>query len=99
MFFASWPTSLGSLIVLPVNQKWLTSLQARLASTRRGGTFSLIAQALSAIVALSFVVISAFRASLGQTLVVLQISAGDLWMWLVILSIFYAFSFGIIANR
>lgn len=77
---AGW---LSSLIVLPENDDWWTRLRASLRSTRRGVTFSLVAQVLSAIIAWLFVVISAFRASLGDSSVALQISAGSLWIWLV----------------
>lgn len=74
---------LSSLAVIPENIEWWSRLHARLRSTRRGVTFSLVAQILSAAIAWLFTVIASFLASLGDTAVALQISAGSIWVWLV----------------
>ncbi|KAF2732487.1 hypothetical protein EJ04DRAFT_496825 [Polyplosphaeria fusca] len=74
---------LSSLIVGPKNQPWWRSLKGRLSRTRRGVTFSLIAQILAALVAWLFTVASAFLESRGDRVVANQLSSGTLWLWLV----------------
>lgn len=74
---------LSSLIVSPKNQAWWRNLKRRLMRTRRGVTFSLVAQILAAGVAWLFTVASGFIASRGDRVVANQLSSGTLWMWLI----------------
>ena len=74
---------LSSLIVSPNNRKWWKGMQKRLESTRRGVTFSLVAQGSFAVIAWIFIIASAFVASLGSIPTALQVSAGSLWVWMV----------------
>lgn len=72
-----------SLVVVPENDQWWTSLETKLRNTRRGRTLSLIFQLVAAIVAWLFTIIAAFVASLGNITTALQISAGSIWIWMV----------------
>ncbi|KAF2202003.1 hypothetical protein GQ43DRAFT_13404 [Delitschia confertaspora ATCC 74209] len=74
---------LSSLIVGPKNQEWWGNLKKRLMRTRRGVTFSLVAQLLAAGLAWLFTVASAFLDSRGDRTVANQLSSGTLWLWLI----------------
>lgn len=74
---------LSSLIVGPKNQAWWRNVQRRLIRTRRGVTFSLVAQILAAGIAWLFTVTSAFIESRGDRVVANQLSSGTLWLWLI----------------
>ncbi|KAF2117030.1 hypothetical protein BDV96DRAFT_644465 [Lophiotrema nucula] len=74
---------LSSLIVSPKNQAWWRSLKRRLTRTRRGVTFSLVAQILAAAVAWLFTIASGFIESRGDRVVANQLSSGTLWVWLI----------------
>lgn len=74
---------LSSLIVNPKNQAWWRSLKSRLVRSRRGVTFSLVAQILAAGIAWLFTVASGFIASRGDRIAANQLSSGTLWMWLI----------------
>ena len=74
---------LSSLLVSPANRIWWERMMTRLKDTRRGVTFSLVAQGSFAAIAWIFVIVSAFIASLGLVSVALQIAAGSLWVWMV----------------
>ncbi|KAF2192980.1 hypothetical protein K469DRAFT_714999 [Zopfia rhizophila CBS 207.26] len=74
---------LSSLVVVPKNQRWWRGVQRRLRRTRRGVTFSLVAQILVAGVAWLFTVSSEFVASRGDRVVATQLSSGSLWLWLI----------------
>jgi hypothetical protein len=73
---------LSSLLVAPKNQTWWRNVQRRLRTTRRGVTFSLVAQILAAAIAWLFTVSSAFITT-GDIVVANQLSSGSLWAWLV----------------
>lgn len=74
---------LSSLLVAPENQTWWRNVQRRLIRTRRGVTFSLVAQVLAAAIAWLFTVSSSFVTSTGDIVVAYQLSSGSLWTWLV----------------
>lgn len=74
---------LASLVVLPQNQHWWKSLAERLEHSRRGVTFSLVAQILLAAFVWLFTIISSFAAAFGDSTTALQIAAATLWIWLV----------------
>lgn len=74
---------LSSLVVIPDNSSWWTGVEDRLKSTRRGVTYSLVAQLLFAAIAYLFTVIVSFETALGDPTTALQISSGSLWIWLV----------------
>jgi hypothetical protein len=74
---------LSSLIVGPKNQVWWRNLQSNLKRTRRGVTFSLVAQILAAGVAWLFTVSSIFLKSRGDRIVANHLSSGIMWLWLV----------------
>ncbi|KAF2870392.1 hypothetical protein BDV95DRAFT_444030, partial [Massariosphaeria phaeospora] len=74
---------LSSLIVSPKNQGWWRNIKTRLTRTRRGVTFSLVAQILAAAVAWLFTVASGFADSRGDRLYATQLSSGSLWLWLI----------------
>jgi hypothetical protein len=74
---------LSSLLVAPKNQTWWRNVQKRLRTTRRGVTFSLVAQVLAAAIAWLLTVSSSFITSAGDTIVAYQLSSGSLWTWLV----------------
>jgi hypothetical protein len=74
---------LSSLIVGPKNQAWWRNVQRRLTRTRRGVTFSLVAQITAAGVAWLFTVSSGFIESRGDRLVANQLGSGTLWLWLI----------------
>ncbi|KAF2009711.1 hypothetical protein BU24DRAFT_380325 [Aaosphaeria arxii CBS 175.79] len=74
---------LSSLIVGPKNQAWWKNLQRRLMRTRRGVTFSLVAQIAAAAVAWLFTIASGFIDSRGDRVVANQLSSGTLWLWLI----------------
>ncbi|KAF1997331.1 hypothetical protein P154DRAFT_565495 [Amniculicola lignicola CBS 123094] len=74
---------LSSLIVSPKNGAWWRNVQRRLSRTRRGVTFSLVAQILAAGVAWLFTVSSAFVESRGDRVIANQLSSGSLWLWLI----------------
>ena len=73
----------SSLIVAPQNGSWWTDLEAKLKNTRRGGTLSLVFQMGIAILAWLFTIIASFVGSLGDISTGLQISAGNIWCWMV----------------
>ena len=73
----------SSLVVLPTNDPWWTSVENKLRNTRRGRTLSLVFQLLAATVAFLFTVIASFVASLGNITAALQLSAGSIWLWMV----------------
>jgi hypothetical protein len=74
---------LASLIVLPKNGKWWKGLVHKLDRTRRGTTFSLIAQLLLVIGVWILTITSSLLAAIGNTTTALQIAASTLWIWLV----------------
>lgn len=74
---------LSSLIVGPENQAWWRNLQRRLAQSRRGVTFSLVAQILAASIAWLFTITSSFVDNRGDRAVANQLSSGTLWVWLI----------------
>ena len=74
---------LSSLIVLNNNHRWWSSVKKDLHNTRRGVTFSLVAQVGVAVIAWFFTIIAAFVGSLGDIGMALQTSAGSLWLWMV----------------
>lgn len=74
---------LSSLIVLNRNQRWWASVKKDLRNTRRGVTFSLVAQVGMAIIAWLFTIIAAFVGNLGDISTALQISSGSVWLWMV----------------
>jgi hypothetical protein len=74
---------LSSLLVLPKNQLWWQRLRQRLRRTRRGVTFSLIAQIVTAGIAWLIAVLSSFLESFGDTTTPLQMSSGSIWIWMV----------------
>ncbi|ORY10952.1 hypothetical protein BCR34DRAFT_433794, partial [Clohesyomyces aquaticus] len=74
---------LSSLIVGPKSQAWWRGVQRRLQRTRRGVTFSLVAQILAAGVAWLFTVSSEFVESRGDRVIANQLSSGSLWLWLI----------------
>lgn len=74
---------LSSLIVLNNNQRWWTGVKKDLRNTRRGVTFSLVAQVGAAVTAWLFTIISAFVGNLGDISTALQISSGAIWLWMV----------------
>lgn len=74
---------LSSLIVGPKNQAWWRNVQRRLSRTRRGVTFSLVAQITAAAVAWLFTVSNGFIEGRGDRLVANQLGSGTLWLWLI----------------
>jgi hypothetical protein len=74
---------LTKLITRDENHSWWLRLRRNLDGTRRGVTFSLVAQMLLASVAYLFTIIGAFQASIGDPSTALQIAAGNLWIWMV----------------
>lgn len=74
---------LSSLIVGPRNHGWWRNVQRRLTRTRRGVTFSLVAQITAAAVAWLFTVSNGFIESRGDRLVANQLGSGTLWLWLI----------------
>ncbi|KAH7127145.1 hypothetical protein B0J11DRAFT_432600 [Dendryphion nanum] len=74
---------LSSLIVSPKNQAWWRNVKRRLSRTRRGVTFSLVAQIMAAGTAWLFTVAGGFIQSRGDRVVANQLSSGTLWMWLI----------------
>ena len=83
---------LSSLVVLNNNQRWWTGVKKDLRNTRRGVTFSLVAQVGMAVTAWLFTILAAFVGSLGDVNTALQISSGSIWLWMVshVLNLFYA---------
>lgn len=78
---------LASLVVLPQNQDCWINLRERLQRSRRGYTFSLVAQVLLALIVWIFTIVSAILASNGNATSALQIAAATLWIWLVSFSL------------
>ncbi|KAI9820079.1 MAG: hypothetical protein M1826_000965 [Phylliscum demangeonii] len=75
---------LGSLVVLPHNQHWWKRMNDRLVATRRGVTFSLVAQVLVAGIAWILLICSTFLGgNFGDRITALDLASGNLWMWLV----------------
>lgn len=74
---------LSSLVVLPGNQHWWTNVRKDLHNTRRGVTYSLVAQIAVAVIAWLFTVISAFIGDLGDASTALQISSNNVCAWMV----------------
>ena len=74
---------LASLVVLPENQGWWIKVKKNLEGSRRGVTFSLVAQNLLAFFVWMFTIVSSFLAAVGNTTIALQIAAATLWIWLV----------------
>jgi hypothetical protein len=74
---------LSSLVVSPQNQLWWTKLETRLHRSRRGFTYSLVAQILLVAFVWLLTIISSFLAALGNITTALQIAAATLWIWLV----------------
>lgn len=70
---------LSRLLVAPKNQTWWRNVQRRLRRTRRGVTFSLVAQILAAAIAWLFAVRSSFITSTGDIVVANQLSSSSLW--------------------
>jgi hypothetical protein len=73
----------GSLVVLQRNATWWSKIRERLAATRRPVTFSLVAQALFAVIAWTLTIAASYGASLGDPVQALLLSSGTLWVWLV----------------
>jgi hypothetical protein len=74
---------LSSLIMSPRNQDWWEKLKGRLKGSRRGFTYSLVAQILLAAFVWLFTIISSLLAAIGNATTALQIAAATLWIWLV----------------
>lgn len=74
---------LSSLVVLNNNQRWWIAVKKDLRNTRRGVTFSLVAQVGMAVTAWLFTIIAAFVGNLGDINTALQISSGAIWLWMV----------------
>ena len=74
---------LSSLIVEGHNQEWWERLEKSLQNTRRGVTFSFVAQISAAILSWLLTIISSFVGSLGDIPTSLQVSGGSLWVWMV----------------
>ena len=73
----------SSLTVAARNGPWWENLEQKLRDTRRGRTLSLVFQMGVAILAWLFTIITAFVSSLGDITTALQISAGNIWVWMV----------------
>ena len=73
----------SSLIVAAKNEAWWENLERKLKDTRRGRTLSLVFQMGVAILAWLFTIIAAFVGSAGDISTGLQISAGNIWVWMV----------------
>ncbi|EAS29003.2 uncharacterized protein CIMG_07749 [Coccidioides immitis RS] len=67
----------------PQMEVWWQGLNGRLRRSRRGVTASLVAQALSAVIAYTFTVIASFLTSIDSLDPVMEITAGTLWVWLI----------------
>jgi hypothetical protein len=74
---------LVSLVLAPENQNWWKNLTKRLEQSRRGISFSLVAQILLALFVWVLTIISSLLAATGKTTSALQIAAATLWVWLV----------------
>jgi len=74
---------LKDLVSNPENKDWWLGLRKNLSKTRRGVTFSLVAQMLLASVAYLLTIIGGFQASAGDPTTALEIAAGNLWVWMV----------------
>ena len=73
----------SSLIVAPQNDDWWDAMQSKLEDTRRGVTLSLATQMIVAVLAWIFTIAAAFISDLGDQSTALQISAGNIWVWMV----------------
>jgi hypothetical protein len=74
---------LSSLVVLGENQSWWESAEKHIWNTRRGVTFSLVAQILMAFIAWFLTVLGALLGNLGDSSTALQLSSGSLWLWMI----------------
>ena len=73
----------SSLTVAARNEPWWENLERKLKDTRRGRTLSLVFQMVVAILAWLLTIIAAFVSSVGDISTGLQISAGNIWVWMV----------------
>ena len=73
----------SSLTVVARNEPWWENLEGKLKDTRRGRTLSLVFQMGVAILAWILTIIAAFVSSLGDISTGLQISASNIWVWMV----------------
>ncbi|TDL13726.1 hypothetical protein BD410DRAFT_688823, partial [Rickenella mellea] len=75
---------LSSLIVLPENQSFWTSVNKDLRNTRRGFSAALFAQLLMALISYLLTVASAASTNGGaDTTIALQIAGGSVWIWMI----------------
>jgi len=74
---------LASLILLGDNEDWWDRLAIDIRATRRGLTFSLVAQMSLAVTAWILTIIGSFGTSLGNHAESLVLSSSTLWTWLV----------------
>ena len=89
----------SSLIDAPYNSEWWEHLEARLRSTRRSVTASLVAQMALAGIAFLFTVIASFDTELGDPSTALQIASGSLWIWLVSILMAYLYAVSLHLRR
>ena len=74
---------LSNLIILEENIPWWNTAAKDLKNTRRGVTFSLIAQVVAAALAWVFTLIISFVGDLGSNVTGLQIATGSVWLWMI----------------
>ena len=90
---------LASLVVLPQNQTWWLDLRDRVKRSRRGYSFSLVAQVLLATFVWIFTIFSSYLAAIGNATTALQIAAATLWIWLVRVSYASSYPMGFVTNQ
>ena len=73
---------LSNLILLEENIPWWSTVTKDLKNTRRGVTFSLVAQVVAAALAWVFTLIISFVGDLGSS-TGLQIATGSVWLWMI----------------
>ncbi|MCJ1241342.1 hypothetical protein MMC14_009346, partial [Varicellaria rhodocarpa] len=74
---------LSNLIILEENIPWWNTVAKDLKNTRRGVTFSLVAQVVAAALAWVFTLIISFVGDLGSGTTGLQIATGSVWLWMI----------------
>ena len=78
----------SSLIVLARNHDWWVNLATKLKDTQMTSSYALVASMIVAIVAWILTILEAFVADLGDTDTALQLSAGSIWIWLVMQNLY-----------